>query len=111
MLTRESAPGMRALEDEDDLAEVRLEAVGLVFHGIIPDGDSGVKRRAVKSGTNVLHFARCAKIDKAALTEAKVWFRTIRAAKAYLDEHVGLGRWSWCKICQRDITQRVLDEH
>jgi hypothetical protein len=102
--------GVRPLETAEELAETRLEAVGFVFHGTIPiDGGNG-KRPAVKAGTNLLHFARCAKLDKAGDGEAKLWFRTITIAKAHLDEAVGQNRWKWCKICEREITQKILNE-
>ena len=99
-----SAPWKRV----DDWAETRLEAIGYVFHGLIPEVDG--KRQAVKAGTNLLHFARCAKLDKVGDGEAKIWFRTITIAKAHLDETVGPNRWKWCKICEREITQKILNE-
>jgi hypothetical protein len=100
--------GVRPLETSDDLDEARLEAVGFIFHGMIPQADA--KRGSVKAGTNLLHFARCAKLDKAGDGEAKVWFRTITIAKEHLDESVGSARWKWCKICEREITQKILNE-
>jgi len=68
------------------------------------------RRGAVKAGTNLLHFARCAKLDKAGDGESKIWFRTIAIAKEHLDESVGSSRWKWCKICEREITQKILNE-
>ena len=53
---------IRTIESEDDLAETRLEAIGYVFHGTLLD--PGGKR--VRAGANLLHFARCPKIDRAA---------------------------------------------
>lgn len=100
--------GIRPLESLDDLEETRLEATGYIFHGIVPE--EGAKRGAVKAGMNVLHFARCAKIDKAGDNESKIWFRTINIAKVHLDEIVGGGRWKWCKICEREITQKIINE-
>lgn len=102
--------GVRPLESSEELAETRLEAIGYVFHGSVPlDGGNG-KRPAVKSGTNLLHFARCAKLEKAGDNEAKIWFRTINIAKSHLDEAVGNERWKWCKVCEREITQKILNE-
>ena len=43
-------------------------------------------------------------------SEAKVWFRTIRHAKQHLDAEVGAGKWKWCKVCEREITQKILNE-
>ncbi len=100
--------GIRPLETLDDLDETRLEAVGFVFHGMIPQGDG--KLPAVKAGTNILHFSRCAKLDKVGDNEAKIWFRTIHIAKQHLDQAIGSSRWKWCKICEREITQRILNE-
>ena len=67
-------------------------------------------KKAAKAGTNLLHFARCAKLEKAGETEAKIWYRTIGIAKQHLDETVGTDRWKWCKVCEREITQKILNE-
>ena len=99
---------IRPLESTDEMDETRLEAIGFIFHGMIPEADA--KRGAVKAGTNLLHFARCAKLDKAGDSEAKVWYRTITVAKEHLDDTVGANRWKWCKICEREITQKILNE-
>jgi hypothetical protein len=107
----EEQVGVRPLESADDFAETRLEAIGFVFHGTLASvNGNGKKPTSVKAGTNLLHFARCAKLDKAADGEVKIWFRTVNIAKAHLDEAVGLNRWKWCKICEREITQKVLNE-
>ncbi len=109
MLLKDQSAPVRSIETADDLSETRLEAVGFVFHGVIPSSErKGVGR--VKAGTNLLHFARCAKIDRAGDAEHKIWFRSIRIAKAHLDEVIGEDRWKWCKICEREITQRILNE-
>ncbi len=105
--------GVRPLETADDLAETRLEAIGYVFHGALPlegVGGNGKRPSAVKAGTNLLHFARCAKLEKAGDGESKIWFKTIVIAKAHLDEAVGPARWKWCKVCEREITQKILNE-
>ncbi len=73
-------------------------------------GQRGVAWAAVKAGTNLLHFARCAKLEKASDEEAKIWFKTIAIAKTHLDEAVGPNRWKWCKVCEREITQKILNE-
>lgn len=101
---------VRPLESEDDFDEARLEAIGFVFHGVLPV--EGAKRLpAVKGGTNLLHFARCTKLERVGETEVKIWFRSIRVAKEHLDGVVGANRWKWCKVCEREITQKVLNEH
>ncbi len=99
--------GVRTLDTPDDLDETRLGAVGYVFHGNMPVEGS---KKAAKAGTNLLHFARCAKLEKAGETEAKIWFRTIGIAKEHLDETIGTDRWKWCKVCEREITQKILNE-
>jgi hypothetical protein len=103
--------GVRPLESQDEFAEARLEAIGFVFHGTLPLENGNSKRPpAVKTGTNLLHFARCAKLEKAGEGESKIWYRTIAIAKAHLDESIGNNRWKWCKVCEREITQRILNE-
>ena len=99
---------LRTLDTPDELDEMRLGAVGYVFHGILHV--EGAKKVAAKAGTNLLHFARCAKLEKAGEAEAKIWFRTIVIAKEHLDQKVGTDRWKWCKVCEREITQKILNE-
>jgi hypothetical protein len=101
--------GVRTLDSPDDLDEMRLGAVGYVFHGNFPI-EGAKKVAAIKAGTNLLHFARCAKLEKAGDNEAKIWFRTIGIAKQHLDEKVGTEKWKWCKVCEREITQKILNE-
>jgi hypothetical protein len=96
------------IETPDDLDETRLEAIGYIFHGIVPGPES--KRGSVKAGTNLLHFARCSKLDKAGGEESKIWFRTLNIAKEHLDQAIGTDRWKWCKVCEREITQRIINE-
>jgi hypothetical protein len=106
MLTKSQLPSILTIETPDELAETRLEAIGYIFHGTVPDVD-GKRGRA---GANTLHFARCAKLERASELETKLWFRTIRVAKQHLDQVVGADRWKWCKVCEREITQRLLNE-
>jgi hypothetical protein len=101
---------LRSLDTPDDLAETRLEAIGFVFHGLVGPPNGNGKRPAVKAGTNLLHFARCSKLDKVGDGESMIWFRTISVAKIHLDETVGSDRWKWCKVCEREITQKILNE-
>ena len=107
----EDQVGVRPLETADDFAETRLEAIGYVFHGVVPAANGNGKRvPAIKAGTNLLHFARCGKLEKVGDGESKFWFRTIVIARAHLDEIIGNTRWKWCKICEREITQKILNE-
>lgn len=108
MLIKDQPAPVRSIESADDLAEARLEAIGFIFHGHLPAPDG--KKPRVKAAANQLHFARCAKLERAGDDESKIWFRSIRVAKAHLDEHVGNERWKWCKICEREITQKILNE-
>ena len=109
MLIKDQPVPVRTIESEDDFAETRLEAIGFVFHGVVPSAEKKTNGR-VKAGANLLHFARCGKLERVAEGEDKVWFRSIKVAKAHLDEAVGAGRWKWCKLCEREITQRILNE-
>lgn len=108
MLIKDQPAAVRMIESSEDFAETRLEAVGFVFHGHLPGPDGKAPR--AKATSNLLHFSRCAKLERASENEDKIWFRSIRVAKAQLDEHVGPGRWKWCKVCEREITQRILNE-
>lgn len=107
MLIQDQVASVRTIETDDDFAETRLEAVGYVFHGTLPTPGA---KKAGRAGSNLLHFARCGKLDKVPGTEAKLWFRTIRDAKKHLDQEVGVGKWKWCKVCEREITQKILNE-
>jgi len=109
MLIKDQATSIRPIDDADEFAETRLEAVGFVFHGSIPKADG--KRAGSRAGANLLHFARCAKLDKVGPHETKIWFRTIRVAKLHLDTTVGNNHWKWCKLCEKEITQRILNEN
>jgi hypothetical protein len=100
--------GVRPIETDDDWVETRLEALGFIFHGVIPHPEG--KRGGAKANSNLLHFARCPKLDKVSESEARIWFRTISIAKQHLDQAVGTNRWKWCKVCEREITQRILNE-
>ena len=101
-------PGVRELDTPDELSETRLEAIGFIFHG--PLADSNGKRPASRPPSNLLHFARCSKLERVGETETKIWFRSIRLAVKYLDEKLGHRHWKWCKVCEREITQRILDQ-
>jgi len=97
--------GIRPIESLDDFAEARVEAVGFIFHGTIP-----VVKGKGSAASNILHFARCPKLEKVDEDLTKIWFRSVRLAHSHLDEVIGTKRWKWCKNCEREITQRVLDE-
>ncbi|MFO0893292.1 MAG: hypothetical protein U0790_29655 [Isosphaeraceae bacterium] len=99
--------GIRPIESPEDFCETRLEAIGYIFHGNLSPAKG---KGQAPAGTNLLHFARCPKLEKTSEGETKIWFRSVRVAHRHLDEQVGARRWKWCKLCEREITQRVLDE-
>jgi hypothetical protein len=106
-MTIQEQIGVRSLESEEDFFETRLEAIGFIFHGVLPIAKS---KGAGSAASNLLHFARCPKLERISDREIKIWFRSVRLAHKHLDEVVGAKRWKWCKLCEREITQRVLDE-
>src|SRR3954454_19395314 len=108
LMKGQSASSIRPIETSEDMDETRLEAVGFVFHGMLPDADG--KRAVARVGMNLLHFARCPKLDKAGSNESKIWYRTLNIAKEHLDKEVGANRWKWCKVCEREITQKIINE-
>jgi hypothetical protein len=108
MLTQQKLPAFRALESSEEFSETRLEAIGFIFHGTVPESNG--KPASARSPANLLHFARCSKLEKVGENETKIWFKSVRVAIEHLDRVVGNKRWKWCKICEREITQRIIDE-
>ncbi len=109
MPIQQKAASIRSLESPEEFFETRLEAIGFIFHGTVTEVKS--KSAASRAATNLLHFARCPKLEKVNDSETKIWFRSVRIALNHLDELIGHHRWKWCKVCDREITQRILDEH
>jgi hypothetical protein len=107
MPTQQQAAAVRKIDSPEEFFETRLEAIGFIFHGTVADANG--KAHSGRS-SNLLHFARCAKLEKVSDTETKIWFRSVRVALKHLDDVVGKQRWRWCKVCEREITQRILDE-
>ena len=60
--------GIRPLESSEDFWETRLEAIGFIFHGILTVAKS---KAQASSTTNLLHFARCPKLEKIGDGETK----------------------------------------
>ncbi len=108
MPLQQQSPAVRRLESAEEFFETRLEAVGFIFHGTVSEANG--KSSPARSASNLLHFARCAKLEKAGDNETKIWFRSVRVALKHLDDLIGHHRWKWCKICEREITQRILDQ-
>src|SRR6516162_1187923 len=100
MPIQQQMPSVRSLESPEEFFETRLEAVGFIFHGTI--AQSNGKSHAGRFASNLLHFARCAKLEKVGDGETKIWFRSVRLAHKHLDELVGARRWKWCKLCERE---------
>ena len=73
MLTQQKLPAVRALESSEEFSETRLEAIGFIFHGSIPEPNG--KPRNGRSSLNLLHFARCSKLEKVGEKETKIWFK------------------------------------
>ena len=36
--------------------------------------------------------------------------RAVGGIAEVLDESIGNSRWKWCKVCEREITQKILNE-
>ena len=97
---------VRDLETQDDYEEAREESVGYIFHGGVIKG-----RRTTSKNGNMLHFARCNKIDKLAVDQPKkLWFGTIRVAREHLNQSFGAESWKWCKQCEAEVTQKLLEQ-
>jgi hypothetical protein len=109
MPTQQKSAGVRSLESAEEFFETRLEAIGFIFHGSVTEAKG--KGGSGRSPTNLLHFARCAKLERVGENETKIWFRSVRVALKHLDDLIGHQRWKWCKVCEREITQRILDEN
>jgi hypothetical protein len=108
MMPTQEQTGVRPLESDYEFSESRLEATGFIFHGNIPSPTD--KKTAIKANCNLLHFARCPKLEKVGDQQTKIWFRSIKLAVSHLNEALGSQRWKWCKLCEREVTQRILDE-
>ena len=106
MLTQQIA-GVRNLENPEEFSETRVEAIGFIFHGTL--ADSNGKRPSARSPSNLLHFARCAKLEKVGDGETEIWFRHPAGDQASRRDRRAR-HWKWCKVCEREITQRILDE-
>jgi hypothetical protein len=109
MPLQQQLPAVRRLESTEEFSETRLEAIGFIFHGSVTEANG--KLPSGRSPSNLLHFARCAKLEKVGDNETKIWFRSVRVALKHLDDLIGHHRWKWCKVCEREITQRILDQN
>ena len=107
MLTQEIA-GVRNLENPGEFSEARVEAIGYIFHGTL--ADSNGKRPTARSQSNLLHFARCAKLEKAGDGESRIWFRASGWRRSTSTRWSGSATGSGARSATAEITQRILDE-
>lgn len=106
MLSTQDDQAVRELNSQADFEDARDESVGYIFHG-----NAAKVKRAVGKNVNLLHFATCNKLVKLSADQPhKVWFDKIRTARAHLDESVGSESWKWCKQCESEVTQRLLEQ-
>ena len=87
MLTQQKLPAVRALESSEEFSETRLEAIGFIFHGTVTESNG--KPHNARSPSNLLHFARCSKLEKVGENETKIWFKSVRVAIEHLDGLIG----------------------
>jgi hypothetical protein len=104
MLTQDT-PNVRELPSKKDLEMAKDEAEGYIFHG-----SERATRKAPAKNSNLLHFAHCQKLTKLTDDQTKfLWFERIRVASAHLNDAVGADRWKWCKQCEAEVTQKLLE--
>ena len=108
-----------------DSTKVTSGSYPRIFRGILRDAVGGHRIHFPRDGhgmptASLMQAARrptCCispavrKLEKVGDNETKIWFRSVRVAIKHLDELIGHQRWKWCKICEREITQRILDEN
>lgn len=105
MITAQAEETVKEIQSPGAFDDVRDECIGYVFHGIEMKG-----RKAPGKNSNLLHFAHCNKLEKLATDQPrKVWFRTIRVAREHLDTSIGQQNWKWCKQCESEVTQKLLE--
>ena len=80
MPTKQQLPPVRNLESIEDFCETRLEAIGFIFHGTVKESNG--KPHSLRAPANLLHFARCVKLERANENETKIWFQSVRVALA-----------------------------
>ena len=106
MLSAQDEHTVRDLDSQSDFEDAVYESIGYIFHGIEIKG-----RKSPGKNSNLLHFARCNKLEKLAAEQPKkVWYNTIRSAREHLDESVGSNNWKWCKQCEAEVTQKLLEQ-
>ncbi|MFM1802425.1 MAG: hypothetical protein RJA81_1777 [Planctomycetota bacterium] len=106
MISAQEESMIRDLASQEDFEDAVYESVGYIFHGIEIKG-----RKVPGKNSNLLHFAHCNKLEKLSSEQPiKFWFSRIRTAREHLDEAMGSKNWKWCKQCESEITQRLLEQ-
>jgi len=106
MLTAQESQNVRELGSKSELESARDDGHGYIYHGT----DKPVRKTAPKNA-NLLHFAHCNKIEKLAEGQPRIiWFDRIRVASEHLNENVGQDKWKWCKQCESEVTQKLLEQ-
>jgi hypothetical protein len=83
---------MRAVLDEEKLAEIRSSQSGFLFNDFSPTGDPAY---------NVLHWAGCRWLARMNMGVAKIYFETLAEAEDFLNEARGPENVGWkrCATC------------
>lgn len=106
MLTAQESQNVRALESKSELENAQEDGQGYIYHG-----SEKPPRKAAPKNANLLHFAHCNKLNKIAEGQTRIlWFERIRAASEHLNDTVGQDRWKWCKQCEAEVTQKLLEQ-
>ena len=108
MLTQTKLPAVRALESSEEFSETRLEAIGFIFHGAVPESNGKPRNARTPLESAALRSMQQAGKSRRERNKDLVQVGPGRyRASRRLDRNQ---RWKWCKICEREITQRILDE-
>lgn len=105
MLTAQDSQAVRELGSKSELESARDEGSGYIYHGTAKP-----PRKAPAKNANLLHFAHCNKLNRIAEGQTRVlWFDRIKSASEHLNGTVGQDRWKWCKQCESEVTQKLLE--
>lgn len=106
MLTAQESQNVRELATKSELEDAKDDGEGYIYHGT-----EKPLRKTVPKNANLLHFAHCNKLNKVAEDQTRIiWFDRIRVASVHLNEVVGQDRWKWCKQCEAEVTQKLLEQ-
>jgi|GEM_PF-779376 len=106
MLTAQDSQAVRELGSKSELDDAKDDGNGYIYHG-----SEKPPRKAPPKNANLLHFAHCNKLNKIADGQTRIlWFDRIRIASEHLNDTVDLDRWKWCKQCESEVTQKLLEQ-